>query len=183
MAWNTVTDSHGTRTHKEPLTISGQDERPTFPLFPPHLFCDVREGMKNVWWKVFSLILVSLEKNTMYLKASERPTMPCLPNRAEPILLRIKEDRTRIISPSFDNIKYDTFEIEEYPLSAQGFDWELWCRYLNPPKTWWTQHNHTAPIRLLSAKTLTINCCLLLFHWHCFCWHWETHMLFSLWFW
>ncbi|XP_041694163.1 polypeptide N-acetylgalactosaminyltransferase 18 isoform X2 [Coregonus clupeaformis] len=66
---------------------------------------------------------------------------------AEPILLRIKEDRTRIISPSFDNIKYDTFEIEEYPLSAQGFDWELWCRYLNPPKAWWTQHNHTAPIR------------------------------------
>uniref|UniRef100_A0A8C8ILX7 Polypeptide N-acetylgalactosaminyltransferase n=1 Tax=Oncorhynchus tshawytscha TaxID=74940 RepID=A0A8C8ILX7_ONCTS len=70
---------------------------------------------------------------------------------AEPILLRIKEDRTRIISPSFDNIKYDTFEIEEYPLSAQGFDWELWCRYLNPPKTWWTQHNTTAPIRLSPA--------------------------------
>nr|XP_046167373.1 polypeptide N-acetylgalactosaminyltransferase 18-like isoform X2 [Oncorhynchus gorbuscha] len=66
---------------------------------------------------------------------------------AEPILLRIKEDRTRIVSPSFDNIKYDTFEIEEYPLSAQGFDWELWCRYLNPPKVWWTQYNHTAPIR------------------------------------
>ncbi|XP_029909227.1 polypeptide N-acetylgalactosaminyltransferase 18-like isoform X1 [Myripristis murdjan] len=66
---------------------------------------------------------------------------------AEPILQRIKEDRTRVVSPSFDNIKYDTFEIEEYPLSAQGFDWELWCRYLNPPKSWWTQHNHTAPIR------------------------------------
>ncbi|KAG9352372.1 hypothetical protein JZ751_020785, partial [Albula glossodonta] len=66
---------------------------------------------------------------------------------AEPILLRIKEDRTRIISPSFDNIKYDTFEIEEYPLSAQGFDWELWCRYLNPPKSWWNQANTTAPIR------------------------------------
>ncbi|XP_061577189.1 polypeptide N-acetylgalactosaminyltransferase 18a isoform X2 [Cololabis saira] len=66
---------------------------------------------------------------------------------AEPILQRIKEDRTRIVSPSFDNIKYDTFEIEEYPLSAQGFDWELWCRYLNPPKSWWTQRNHTAPIR------------------------------------
>ncbi|XP_028813778.1 polypeptide N-acetylgalactosaminyltransferase 18a [Denticeps clupeoides] len=66
---------------------------------------------------------------------------------AEPILYRIKEDRTRIVSPSFDNIKYDTFEIEEYPLSAQGFDWELWCRYLNPPKSWWMQKNHTAPIR------------------------------------
>lgn len=66
---------------------------------------------------------------------------------AEPILQRIKEDRTRIISPSFDNIKYDTFEIEEYPLSAQGFDWELWCRYLNPPKSWWNLNNSTAPIR------------------------------------
>ncbi|XP_023680315.1 polypeptide N-acetylgalactosaminyltransferase 18-like isoform X3 [Paramormyrops kingsleyae] len=66
---------------------------------------------------------------------------------AEPILQRIKEDRTRIVSPSFDNIKYDTFEVEEYPLSAQGFDWELWCRYLNPPKSWWNLANHTAPIR------------------------------------
>lgn len=67
--------------------------------------------------------------------------------RAEPILQRIKEDRTRIISPSFDNIKYDTFEIEEYPLSAQGFDWELWCRYLNPPKSWWHKGNKSAPIQ------------------------------------
>ncbi|XP_054888424.1 polypeptide N-acetylgalactosaminyltransferase 18-like isoform X2 [Poeciliopsis prolifica] len=66
---------------------------------------------------------------------------------AEPILQRIKEDRTRVVLPSFDNIKYDTFEIEEYPLSAQGFDWELWCRYLNPPKSWWMLRNHTAPIR------------------------------------
>ncbi|KAK2869563.1 hypothetical protein Q7C36_001434 [Tachysurus vachellii] len=66
---------------------------------------------------------------------------------AEPILQRIKEDRTRIISPSFDNIKYDTFEVEEYPLSAQGFDWELWCRYLNPPKSWWNLNNTTSPIR------------------------------------
>lgn len=72
---------------------------------------------------------------------------PCLSHRAEPILQRIKEDKTRVVSPSFDNIKYDTFEIEEYPLSAQGFDWELWCRYLNPPKSWWAQRNHTAPIR------------------------------------
>uniref|UniRef100_A0A8C1ZWN9 Polypeptide N-acetylgalactosaminyltransferase n=1 Tax=Cyprinus carpio TaxID=7962 RepID=A0A8C1ZWN9_CYPCA len=58
-----------------------------------------------------------------------------------------KKYRTRIISPSFDNIKYDTFEIEEYPLSAQGFDWELWCRYLNPPKSWWNLNNSSAPIR------------------------------------
>jgi len=67
--------------------------------------------------------------------------------RAEPVLSRIKENRKRVISPSFDNIKYDNFEIEEYPLSAQGFDWELWCRYLNPPKSWWKLENTTAPIR------------------------------------
>ncbi|XP_044281453.1 polypeptide N-acetylgalactosaminyltransferase 18 isoform X3 [Varanus komodoensis] len=66
---------------------------------------------------------------------------------AEPVLTRIKENRKRVISPSFDNIKYDNFEIEEYPLSAQGFDWELWCRYLNPPKSWWKLENTTAPIR------------------------------------
>ncbi|XP_056658062.1 polypeptide N-acetylgalactosaminyltransferase 18 isoform X6 [Monodelphis domestica] len=66
---------------------------------------------------------------------------------AEPVLTRIKENRKRIISPSFDNIKYDNFEIEEYPLAAQGFDWELWCRYLNPPKSWWKLENSTAPIR------------------------------------
>ncbi|XP_042301949.1 polypeptide N-acetylgalactosaminyltransferase 18 isoform X3 [Sceloporus undulatus] len=66
---------------------------------------------------------------------------------AEPVLTRIKENRRRVISPSFDNIKYDNFEIEEYPLSAQGFDWELWCRYLNPPKAWWKLENTTAPIR------------------------------------
>ncbi|KAM4018084.1 polypeptide N-acetylgalactosaminyltransferase 18 isoform 1-T1 [Anomaloglossus baeobatrachus] len=66
---------------------------------------------------------------------------------AEPVLSRIQENRKVIISPSFDNIKYDNFEIEEYPLSAQGFDWELWCRYLNPPKSWWKMENATAPIR------------------------------------
>ncbi|KAK9410002.1 polypeptide N-acetylgalactosaminyltransferase 18 [Crotalus adamanteus] len=66
---------------------------------------------------------------------------------AEPVLTRIKENRRRVISPSFDNIKYDNFELEEYPLSAQGFDWELWCRYLNPPKSWWRLENTTAPIR------------------------------------
>src|SRR4029434_551700 len=58
-----------------------------------------------------------------------------------------RDRRPRIFSLSFDNIKYDTFEIEEYPLSAQGFDWELWCRYLNPPKAWWSQANNTAPIK------------------------------------
>uniref|UniRef100_K7GAF7 Polypeptide N-acetylgalactosaminyltransferase 18 n=1 Tax=Pelodiscus sinensis TaxID=13735 RepID=K7GAF7_PELSI len=73
---------------------------------------------------------------------------------AEPVLMRIKENRKRVISPSFDNIKYDNFEIEEYPLSAQGFDWELWCRYLNPPKSWWKLENTTAPISSCRSPAL-----------------------------
>jgi len=106
----------------------------------------------------------------------------CYVYRAEPILQRIKEDRTRIISPSFDNIKYDTFEIEEYPLSAQGYDWELWCRYLNPPKSWWNLNNSTAPIRYFGQYILEctsihpfmyvcmhMDVCVYLFIWQCTC--------------
>lgn len=87
-----------------------------------------------------TLDISTLEMVTPSLAVSSLP-------RAEPVLTRIKENRKRIISPSFDNIKYDNFEIEEYPLAAQGFDWELWCRYLNPPKAWWKLENSTAPIR------------------------------------
>ncbi len=57
-------------------------------------------------------IIIDPSKTTAHeLKARSISIDP----RAEPILHRIKEDRTRVISPSFDNIKYDTFEIEEYP--------------------------------------------------------------------
>uniref|UniRef100_UPI00398E7275 polypeptide N-acetylgalactosaminyltransferase 18 n=1 Tax=Pristiophorus japonicus TaxID=55135 RepID=UPI00398E7275 len=66
---------------------------------------------------------------------------------AEPILSRIKEDRTRIISTSFDNIKFDTFEYTQYGLTSHGFDWQLWCRYLNPSQEWWGLGNKTIPIR------------------------------------
>lgn len=86
-------------------------------------------------------------QSSIYPPWKQLPLSPSLLLRAEPVLTRIKENRKRIISPSFDNIKYDNFEIEEYPLAAQGFDWELWCRYLNPPKAWWKLENSTAPIR------------------------------------
>ncbi|XP_037124183.1 polypeptide N-acetylgalactosaminyltransferase 17 [Syngnathus acus] len=66
---------------------------------------------------------------------------------AEPVLTRIKEDRRRIILPSIDNIKKDTFEVERYLNSAHGFNWELWCMYISPPKQWWDDGDLTAPIR------------------------------------
>lgn len=69
------------------------------------------------------------------------------PVRAEPVLARIKEDHKRIILPSIDNIKHDTFEVERYENSGHGYNWELWCMYINPPKQWWDDGDISAPIR------------------------------------
>ncbi|XP_077578239.1 polypeptide N-acetylgalactosaminyltransferase 17 isoform X1 [Stigmatopora nigra] len=69
------------------------------------------------------------------------------PSWAEPVLTRIKEDRRRIVLPSIDNIKHDTFEVERYENSGHGYNWELWCMYISPPKRWWDDGDATAPIR------------------------------------
>ncbi|XP_061684014.1 polypeptide N-acetylgalactosaminyltransferase 17-like isoform X2 [Syngnathoides biaculeatus] len=66
---------------------------------------------------------------------------------AEPVLTRIKEDRKRIVLPSIDNIKHDTFEVERYENSGHGYNWELWCMYISPPKQWWDEGDVAAPIR------------------------------------
>uniref|UniRef100_A0A8C8S916 Glycosyltransferase 2-like domain-containing protein n=1 Tax=Pelusios castaneus TaxID=367368 RepID=A0A8C8S916_9SAUR len=66
---------------------------------------------------------------------------------AEPILSRIKEDRTVIVSPVFDNVRFDDFELIEYNVAADGFDWELWCRYESLPKEWYELKDETAPVR------------------------------------
>ncbi|XP_074497285.1 polypeptide N-acetylgalactosaminyltransferase 17 [Sebastes fasciatus] len=66
---------------------------------------------------------------------------------AEPVLARIKEDRTRIILPSIDNIKHESFESEPYGNSGHGYNWELWCMYISPPKQWWDDGDTSAPIR------------------------------------
>ncbi|XP_062051443.1 probable polypeptide N-acetylgalactosaminyltransferase 8 [Lepus europaeus] len=66
---------------------------------------------------------------------------------AEPILARIQEDRTVIISPVFDNIHFDTFVLEKYDLAVDGFNWELWCRYNALPQAWLALHDTTAPVK------------------------------------
>ncbi|XP_005379663.1 PREDICTED: probable polypeptide N-acetylgalactosaminyltransferase 8 [Chinchilla lanigera] len=66
---------------------------------------------------------------------------------AEPILARIQEDRTVIISPVFDNICFDTFKLLKYELAVDGFNWELWCRYDPVPQTWIALDDVTAPVR------------------------------------
>ncbi|XP_032111841.1 probable polypeptide N-acetylgalactosaminyltransferase 8 [Sapajus apella] len=66
---------------------------------------------------------------------------------AEPILARIQEDHTVIVSPVFDNIHFDTFELEKYQLAVDGFNWELWCRYDALPQAWIELHDVTAPVK------------------------------------
>jgi hypothetical protein len=36
-------------------------------------------------------------------------------------LAGIKEDHTMVVSPVFDKINFDTFELEKYELAADGF--------------------------------------------------------------
>ncbi|XP_034557066.1 polypeptide N-acetylgalactosaminyltransferase 17 [Notolabrus celidotus] len=66
---------------------------------------------------------------------------------AEPVLARIKEDHKRIVLPSIDNIKYDTLELEPFRNSGHGYNWELWCMYIPPPKEWHEEGDESAPIR------------------------------------
>ncbi|XP_018610852.1 polypeptide N-acetylgalactosaminyltransferase 9-like [Scleropages formosus] len=66
---------------------------------------------------------------------------------AEPILTRVKEDRTRVILPAIDNIKYNTFEVQQYANAAHGYSWGLWCMYISPPQTWLEKGDESAPIR------------------------------------
>lgn len=83
------------------------------------------------------------------------PTLPldahpssqlCLP-RAEPALSRIQEDRRRVILPAIDNIKFNTFEVQQYANAAHGYNWGLWCMYITPPQDWLDRADEAAPIR------------------------------------
>lgn len=65
----------------------------------------------------------------------------------EPILARIQEDRTVIVSPMFSKIHFDTLEVEHYPLASIGFDWALWWLYNPVPKSWFKLKDDTAPVK------------------------------------
>lgn len=66
---------------------------------------------------------------------------------SEPILARIQEDHTVIVSPVFDNIRFDTFQLYKYNLAVDGFNWQLWCRYDGLPKAWIDLNDVTAPVK------------------------------------
>lgn len=66
---------------------------------------------------------------------------------AEPALTRVREDRRRIVLPAIDNIKFDTFEVQQYASAAHGYNWGLWCMYIIPPQDWLDRGDEAAPIR------------------------------------
>ncbi|XP_072233508.1 probable polypeptide N-acetylgalactosaminyltransferase 8 [Leuresthes tenuis] len=66
---------------------------------------------------------------------------------AEPLLARIKENRTVILTPVFDKVNYDDLTLTPYGPSADGFDWALWCMYESFRPEWYALEDDSQPGR------------------------------------
>ncbi|CAL9682872.1 unnamed protein product [Knipowitschia caucasica] len=64
---------------------------------------------------------------------------------AEPLLARIKEDRTVILTPVFDKVTFDDLTVTPYKPSAHAFDWALWCMYESFRPEWYAQKDQSLP--------------------------------------
>lgn len=64
---------------------------------------------------------------------------------AEPLLARIKADRTVVVSPVFDKVHFDDLHVEKYYSFAHGFDWALWCIYESFSPEWYKKQDESQP--------------------------------------
>ncbi|XP_010774876.1 probable polypeptide N-acetylgalactosaminyltransferase 8 [Notothenia coriiceps] len=64
---------------------------------------------------------------------------------AEPMLARIKEDRTVILTPVFDKVNYDDLKLIPYIPAADAFDWALWCMYESFRPEWYALKDDSLP--------------------------------------
>lgn len=64
---------------------------------------------------------------------------------AEPLLARIKEDRTVILTPVFDRVSYDDLTLTPYSPAADAFDWALWCMYESFRPEWYALKDDSQP--------------------------------------
>ncbi|KAM4712347.1 LOW QUALITY PROTEIN: putative polypeptide N-acetylgalactosaminyltransferase 8 [Anableps anableps] len=64
---------------------------------------------------------------------------------AEPLLARIKEDRTVVLTPVFDKISFDDLMPIPYVTNADGFDWALWCMYERFKSEWYALKDESQP--------------------------------------
>lgn len=68
-------------------------------------------------------------------------------SRAEPLLARIKEDRTVILTPVFDNVRYYDLTLIPYVAAADAFDWALWCMYESFRPEWYELKDDSRPAK------------------------------------
>lgn len=68
-----------------------------------------------------------------------------LPSRAEPLLARIKADRTVVVSPVFDKVHFDDLHVERYIPASHAFDWALWCMYESFSPQWVKMADESQP--------------------------------------
>lgn len=66
-------------------------------------------------------------------------------SRAEPLLARIKEDRTVILTPVFDRVNFDDLIVTPYVPAADAFDWALWCMYESFRPEWYALKDNSLP--------------------------------------
>ncbi|XP_031715071.1 probable polypeptide N-acetylgalactosaminyltransferase 8 isoform X2 [Anarrhichthys ocellatus] len=64
---------------------------------------------------------------------------------AEPLLARIKEDRTVILTPVFDKVNFDDLTLIPYIPAADAFDWALWCMYESFRPEWYALKDNSLP--------------------------------------
>ncbi|KAM4618191.1 putative polypeptide N-acetylgalactosaminyltransferase 8 [Polymixia lowei] len=64
---------------------------------------------------------------------------------AEPLLARIKADRTVVVTPVFDKIHFDDLHVQRYVPSSHGFDWPLWCMYESFRPEWLKLKDESQP--------------------------------------
>ncbi|XP_037615702.1 probable polypeptide N-acetylgalactosaminyltransferase 8 [Sebastes umbrosus] len=64
---------------------------------------------------------------------------------AEPLLARIKEDRTVILTPVFDKVNHDDLSLIPYIPAADAFDWALWCMYEFFRPEWYALKDDSQP--------------------------------------
>ncbi|XP_055789982.1 probable polypeptide N-acetylgalactosaminyltransferase 8 isoform X1 [Salvelinus fontinalis] len=64
---------------------------------------------------------------------------------AEPLLTRIKADRTVVVSPVFDRVNYYDLDVVHYVPAAHAFDWALWCMYESFRPEWYHLNDTSLP--------------------------------------
>ncbi|XP_061106669.1 probable polypeptide N-acetylgalactosaminyltransferase 8 [Conger conger] len=64
---------------------------------------------------------------------------------AEPLLARIKEDRTVVLTPVFDRVNFDDLKVIKYMPAADAFDWALWCMYEGFRPEWYKLNDESQP--------------------------------------